>query len=85
MSKQSIDASLIYHPPSYPRCEQKEIERAYTRLFLSEDGKKVLAHMQTMTFHRALDASSSDAQLLYLEGQRAMMAMVMRLIDRGRS
>jgi hypothetical protein len=37
-----------------------------------------------ITFHRALAPSSSDTELRYAEGQRAMMATILRLIDRGR-
>lgn len=67
------------------RMEQKEIERAFTRLFASEDGKKVLAWLQVMTFQRASGANAPDEQLRYMEGQRAMVGTILRLIDRGRN
>lgn len=66
------------------RLEQKEIERAFTRLFSTEDGRKVLAWLQVMTFQRAGSASTSDEQLRHMEGQRSLMASILRMIDRGR-
>ncbi|MCB1530927.1 MAG: hypothetical protein H6853_04780 [Rhodospirillales bacterium] len=64
--------------------EQKEIERSFARLFSSEDGKKVLAWLQVMTFQRVQGAGTPEDQLRYMEGQRAMVATILRLIDRGR-
>lgn len=66
------------------KMEQRDVERAFTRLFSSEDGQKVLAWLQTMTFNRAQGSSSTEEQLRYMEGQRAMVATILRLIDRGR-
>ena len=67
------------------RLEQKEIERSFARLFLSDEGKKVLAYMQVMTFQRAGGANTTDEQLRYMEGQRSLMAAILRMIDRGKS
>ena len=65
--------------------EARDIERSFTRLFASDDGQKVLAHLQTISFQRALGPGAPDEQLRYLEGQRAMVATILRLIDRGRN
>ncbi|PCJ98656.1 MAG: hypothetical protein COA45_07530 [Zetaproteobacteria bacterium] len=67
------------------RSEVRETEKAFARLFLSDDGQKVLSHLQSITFQRALGAGAAEAQLRYMEGQRALMASVLRLIDRGRN
>lgn len=67
------------------KVEQREIERSFTRLFSSEEGKKVLAYMQVMTFQRAGAANTTDEQLRYMEGQRSLMAAILRMIDRGKS
>lgn len=63
---------------------QQDIERVFARCFSTEDGKKVLAHLQVMTFSRAYGPDVSDNHLRYAEGQRALIASVLRLIDRGR-
>ncbi len=84
VSSQARSVPPPEHLPDPLRIEQKEIERVFARLFASEDGKKVLAWLQMLTFQRALGPSAPDAQLRYQEGQRALMATILRLIDRGR-
>lgn len=67
------------------RLEQKEIERLITRTFSTEDGKKTLAYLQLVTFQRALGGNAPEEQLRYIEGQRALVAMILSLIERGRT
>lgn len=66
------------------RLEMREVERLFARLFSSEDGRKALSYLQLITFHRAHGPASPDQQLRHAEGQRALVATIMRLIDRGR-
>lgn len=66
------------------KLEQRDIEHCFARLFSTEDGKKALAWLQVMTFQRVQGASAPDEQLRYMEGQRSLMASILRLIDRGR-
>ncbi|MFA5592590.1 MAG: hypothetical protein WC989_04670 [Micavibrio sp.] len=75
------DAEYIGH---IARHEQQEMERSFARLFSTEEGRKVLAWLQVMTFHRAGNASTSGEQLRFMEGQRHLMASILRMIDRGR-
>jgi len=75
---------LVHSPPELGKMELRDVEKSFARLFASEDGQKVLAHLQVITFHRALGPSVGDEQLRYMEGQRAMVATILRLIDRGR-
>jgi len=67
------------------RVEQREIERSFTRVFASDEGKKVLAWLQVMTFHRVSGAQTTNDQLRYMEGQRALVAQILRMIDRGKT
>ncbi len=64
--------------------EQKEIERSFARVFSTEEGKKVLAWLQVMTFHRTLGATGTEEQLRHMEGPRSLVATVLRMIDRGK-
>jgi len=64
---------------------QQDVERLFARVFFSDDGKKILAHLQVMTFSRAYGPDASDQQLRYAEGQRALVANILRLVDRGRA
>ncbi|MBI2234340.1 MAG: hypothetical protein HYU57_05025 [Micavibrio aeruginosavorus] len=63
---------------------QQEIERLFARCFSTDDGRKVLAHLQVMTFSRAYGPEASDRHLRYAEGQRALVASILRMVDRGR-
>jgi hypothetical protein len=76
---------IIYEAASPSRLQMSDMERAFARLFSTNDGKQVLGYLQAVTFQRALGPASSDEQLRYMEGQRAMVATILRLIDRGRS
>lgn len=78
-------SSYVYRPPDPPNLELREIEKCFARLFSTDDGKRALAYLQAITFQRALSPASSDQQLRYAEGQRAMVAAILRLIDRGRN
>ena len=78
------ETGYAYVAPAPPRSELRDIEKSFARLFSTGDGPRVLGHLQAMTFQRALGPACSDEQLRYLEGQRAMVAAILRLIDRGR-
>lgn len=80
----AAEKGLTYAVPEPGRIEMREIEKAFARLFATEDGQKVLAHLQVLTFQRALGPGVADEQLRYLEGQRSMVATILRMIDRGR-
>lgn len=75
----------VAYTTAISKFEQREIEKAFARLFSSEDGKRVLAYLQVITFNRVLTANTSDDQLRHVEGQRALVASILRLIDRGRN
>ena len=80
----AAEKGLVYTPPEPNKTELREVEKAFARLFSTEDGQKVLSHLQVVTFQRALGPGAGDEQLRYIEGQRAMVATILRLIDRGR-
>ncbi|MCI5061302.1 MAG: hypothetical protein MRY79_09595 [Alphaproteobacteria bacterium] len=83
LSLQDMERSVFYTNLA-SRMEAQEIERLFTRVFSSEEGKKLLAYLQVTTFQRALGADSSDSQIRFAEGQRALVANISRLIERGR-
>ena len=78
------EKGLTYAQPEPGRIEMRDIEKCFARLFSTEDGQKVLAHLQVITFQRALGPGVADEQLRYIEGQRSMVATILRLIHRGR-
>ncbi len=80
----SEDSPYEYTPPEPFRADLQSTERAFARLFSTQDGRQVLGYLQAITFQRALGPTSTDDQLRHMEGQRSMMAAILRLIDRGR-
>jgi hypothetical protein len=84
MFKKPRKVDLIFTAEDVKGLDQRAIEAAFIRTFSGDDGRKVLAHLQTMTFHRALGPNASDEQLRYLEGQRALVGQILRLINGGR-
>ena len=80
----AVQSGLVHAPLEPSKIELREIEKAFARLFASDDGQKVLSHLQVITFHRALGPGVADEHLRYTEGQRSMIATILRLIDRGR-
>lgn len=68
---------------SLPRMERHDVERLFARLFLSEDGQKILSYLQATIFQRAMPADCSDAQLRHMEGQRALLVTIQRLALSG--
>lgn len=75
----------VFEVPPVSRLEREQVEKAYARLFSTEDGKMVLGHLQSIAFMRAYGAESSDAQIRYAEGQRALVAQILRLVNAGRT
>lgn len=77
-------ASTAFEVPEPSKIELRDLERAFTRLFSTDDGKKVLSYLHAVTFMRAAGMDTPDSVLRYMEGQRALLAMILRMIDRGR-
>lgn len=73
-----------FQAPPLSRLEMGSLEKIFARLFSSEDGRKALAYLQTITFMQAAAIDSPADNLRYIEGQRALMIKILRLIERGR-
>ncbi|MBB4266110.1 hypothetical protein [Roseospira visakhapatnamensis] len=72
--------------PGSPETEAHAgLARVAARVFRGDDGARVLAHLRALTTHRHLGPEASDAALRFLEGQRALVAHLERLIAEGRA
>lgn len=80
----TIEKGLSYKPVSSAGDEMRNVEKSFARLFASEDGQRVLSYLQFSTLQKALSHSASDEQLRYVEGQRALLLTILKLIERGR-
>lgn len=72
-------------PLSGSFADRQAIEKAYARTFAAQDGQLVLGHLQNMTFARAYGAEAPEGHLRYAEGQRALVGMILRLVNAGRN
>ena len=79
------EKGMLYAPYVTARADKKDVERTFTRLFLTEDGQKVLSYLQLITYHRAASPNATDEQIRHLEGQRTLMTTILRLINNGRA
>lgn len=77
--------NLAHSAQPLHRADQREIEKTFSRLFATQDGKRALEYLQLLTFYRAQVPEASEASLRYAEGQRALISNILRLIERGRS
>lgn len=76
------DGPATPNPPSAePRAA---LARACARLFARADGQVLYRHLRALTVERHLGPEASDAALRHLEGQRALVAHLDRLIAEGR-
>ncbi len=56
---------------------------AFARLFHRPEAETVLAYLKRRTLERALPPDATDAELRFLEGQRALVAHIIALIQQG--
>jgi len=76
---------LFQELAAMPAQDMRDVEKTFARLFASDDGKKALSYLQRATYQRVMSADTTDAQLRYLEGQRALVSSMMRFAERGRN
>jgi len=62
----------------------REIEKNFARVFSSNDGRAVLAHLRRITIERVLGPNATDAELRGLEAQRALVHQIEQLSERGK-
>ena len=61
------------------------VAKAFTRLFHRPEADIVLAYLKRQTQERVLPPDSTDAELRFLEGQRALFAKILSLIQQGQN
>lgn len=61
-----------------------DISHSFARCFASSDGQLVLEHLERCFLLRRCPPSASDAELRHLEGQRAAVAHILAMVERGR-
>ncbi len=63
----------------------KEVIYALIRLSQTTDGKTVLTYLRKKVTHRILGPEATTQELWYLEGQRALIATMEKMIQQGKT
>ena len=66
------------------KVSREDMMKCYARLFSTDDGKRVLDHLQITTFMRSCGPESGDTMLRHMDGQRALVQQIMRMVETGR-
>ena len=61
-----------------------DIEKNFVRTFSTPSGMVVLEHLRKMTVERTLGPNASDAELRWIESQRALVRQIERLSMGGK-
>lgn len=67
------------------RDKTRELEHSFVRAFGANDGQNVLAYLRSITIDRTLPATCTDAELRWVEAQRALVRHITTMIERGRT
>ncbi|MFO1046732.1 MAG: hypothetical protein U1E52_02355 [Geminicoccaceae bacterium] len=73
-----LDAAQPSGPPTPELC------RATAACLASPNGRVLLRHLRQSFLDRRLPPTATDAELRHVEGQRSVVAHLLRLMERGR-
>ena len=65
---------------------KKELELMpiyFVKTFNTDNGRRVLEYLVSVTLNRYLPPNSSDAELRFLEGQRYLVSFIKNMIKKG--
>jgi len=64
----------------FSKADPHEIQKILKKVFLSTEGRKVLAYLSFITCQKVQNANVSKEHLYYLEGQRALINNIQKII-----
>ena len=62
--------------PTPAGTEETAVRDAFVRVFGSDAGRQVLAHLRRLTIERRLPPDAPDALLRFVEGQRSLVGQI---------
>ncbi len=65
----------------FSRIDKAESEKILKRVFTTAEGEKALAYLQFITLQKAHSFNTSKEQLYFIEGQRALITNLLRIIS----
>lgn len=61
-----------------------DIAKIFTKVLNTEDGEKLMKYLRKITIERILSYKSDEKELYYVEGQRNLIKLMERLIEKGK-
>lgn len=61
----------------------KDIEKQYACVFSSQNGKRVLSHLRSVTIERVFGPNASNEELRWWAAQCSLVHQIERLITKG--
>lgn len=75
------DGWMWFEPSSAVADDETELVRACRTCFSTPAGQRVLDHLRAAFLDRRLGPNASDAELRHVEGQRSVVANLLRLTE----
>ena len=83
MDKKFFDTINLFNLGKSLKKESDIIPIYFAKTFNSDEGKKVLAYLISITLDRYLPATASNEELRFLEGQRYLVSFIQNMIKKG--
>ena len=80
------DEAIIQCDDGYKRtrAEARQLDLRAARVFRGKDGELFLKYLRSITLEAVAGPEASDCALRHLEGQRYLVSIIQRAVDRGR-
>ncbi len=68
-----------------PAEQETELNSLFLNVFNTKNGQKLMNYLKSITIEAVAGSEVSDATLRHLEGQRYMVGLIQRRINKGKS
>ena len=65
--------------------DEQQLNTLFTSCFITENGKKILEYLISITIESVAGSEVSDSSLRHLEGQRYLVGLIQRRVNKGKS
>jgi hypothetical protein len=83
-AKNSFNSDAFLPMKYTQNLDRDSVAKAYARVFSTDDGQLILAHLQAQTFLKGLSPDVAESHLRFLEGQRALVHSILRFVALGK-
>lgn len=84
MLKKMFAGRITLDPQPAVQLTRDDAARVFARIFSGDDGKRAAAYLRSTVFARVSGPEAGEAQLRYLDGQRALLTTILNLAEQGK-